>query len=80
MINVAGYNKKNKKGITYPTFLSSKRPVPHGPELPVPSPPDNLRDESECSSLQSHTEEMYFEPHQYDRPIDKFTQSELNVC
>jgi len=28
--------------------------------------------------LQSATEEMYFEPHQYDRPIDKFTQSELN--
>jgi hypothetical protein len=23
-------------------------------------------------------EKMYFEPHQYDRPIDKFTQSELN--
>jgi hypothetical protein len=21
---------------------------------------------------------MYFEPHQYDRPIDKFTQSDLN--
>jgi hypothetical protein len=21
---------------------------------------------------------MYFEPHQYDRPIDKFTKSELN--
>jgi hypothetical protein len=21
---------------------------------------------------------MYFEPYQYDRPIDKFTQSELN--
>jgi hypothetical protein len=21
---------------------------------------------------------MYFEPHQYDRPVDKFTQSELN--
>jgi hypothetical protein len=21
---------------------------------------------------------MYFEPHHYDRPIDKFTQSELN--
>jgi hypothetical protein len=21
---------------------------------------------------------MYFEPHQYDRPIDMFTQSELN--
>jgi hypothetical protein len=37
-----------------------------------------LSDESEISSLQSATEEMYFEPHQYDRPIDKFTQSELN--
>jgi len=37
-----------------------------------------LSDESESSSLQYATEEMYFEPHQYDRPIDKFTQSELN--
>jgi hypothetical protein len=37
-----------------------------------------LSDESESSSLQSATEEMYFEPHQYDRPMDKFTQSELN--
>jgi hypothetical protein len=33
-----------------------------------------LSDEFESSSLQSDTEE----PHQYDRPIDKFTQSELN--
>jgi hypothetical protein len=37
-----------------------------------------LGDESESSSLQSATEETYFEPHQYDRPVDKFTQSELN--
>jgi hypothetical protein len=78
MVNVAGYNKKNRKGITYPNLLSAIRPVPHGPDLPVPSPPDNVGDESENSSLQPHTEEMYFEPHQYDRPIDKFTQSELN--
>jgi len=47
-------------------------------ELPIRSPPDNLSDESESSSLQSTTEKMYCEPHQYDRPIDKFTQSELN--
>jgi hypothetical protein len=32
-----------------------------------------LSDEAKSSSLQSATEEMYFEPHQ-----DKFTQSELN--
>jgi hypothetical protein len=79
MVNVTGYNKKNEKGIKYPNLLSAIRPVPHGFDLPVPSPPVNLSDESESSSLQSHTEEMYFEPHQYDRPIDKFTQSELNV-
>jgi hypothetical protein len=78
MVNVAGYNKKNKKEITYPNLLSAIRPVPHGPDLPVHSPPDNLSGESESSSLQSHTEEMYFEPHQYDGPIDKFTRSELN--
>jgi hypothetical protein len=78
MVNVTGYNKKKKKGIKCPNLLSAIRPVPHGPDLPVPSPPDNLSDESEISSLQSDTEELYFEPHQYDRPIDKYTQSELN--
>jgi len=78
MVNVTGYNKKNKNGIKYQNLLSAVRPVPHGPDLPVPSPPGNLSHESESSSLQSATEEMYFEPHQYDRPIDKFTQSELN--
>jgi hypothetical protein len=79
MVNVTGYNKKKKKkGIKYPNLLSAIRPVPHGSDLPVPSLPDNLSDESESSFLQPHTEEMYFEPHQYDRPIHKFTQSELN--
>lgn len=70
--------RKTKKGIKYPNLLSAIRPVPHGPDLPVPSPPDNLSDESENSSLQSATGEMYFESHQNDRPIDKFTQTELN--
>jgi hypothetical protein len=51
MVNVTGYNKKNKKGIKYSNLLSAIRPVPHGPDLPVPSPPDNLSDESESSSL-----------------------------
>ena len=73
MVNVTGCNKKIKKGIKYPNLLSAIRPVPHGPDLP-----DNLSDESESSSLESATGEMYFEPHQYDRPIDKFTKSELS--
>jgi hypothetical protein len=78
MVNVTGYNKKNKKEIKYPNRLGAIRPVPHGPDLPVRSPPDSLSDESVSSSSQSATEEMYFEPHQCDRPTDKFTQSELN--
>ena len=72
MVNVTGYNNKNKKGIKYPNLLTAIRSVPHGPDLPVPSPPDNLSDESENSYLQSDTEEMYFELQKYDRPIDKF--------
>jgi hypothetical protein len=51
MVNVAGYNKKTKKGITYPNLLSAIRPVPNGPDLPVPSPPDNVGDESESSHI-----------------------------
>ena len=79
MVNVTGYNNKNKKGIKYPNLLSAIRRVPHGPDLSLrlPSAPNNLSDESESSSLQLHTEEMYFEPHEYDRPTDNLTQSEL---
>jgi hypothetical protein len=60
MVNVTGYSKKHKKGIKIPNLLSAIRLVPHRPDLPVPSPPDNLSDESESSSLQSATGEMYF--------------------
>ena len=80
MVSVTGCNKENKKGNKYPNLLSAIRRVPHGPDLSLrlPSAPNNLSDESESSSLQSDAEEMYFKPHQYDRPIDKFSQSELN--
>jgi hypothetical protein len=78
MVNVTGYIKNSKMKsnirISYQLYGS----VRHGPDLPVPSAHDNLRDESESSSLHSDAGEMHFEPHQYDRPIDKFTRSELN--
>ncbi|GFX68178.1 uncharacterized protein TNCV_4440011 [Trichonephila clavipes] len=36
-------NLKNRKDISYPTIIRSAiRPVPHGPDLPIPSPPDTL--------------------------------------
>ncbi|GFT39806.1 hypothetical protein TNCV_4869571 [Trichonephila clavipes] len=38
-----GFNLKNRKDISYPTIIRSAiRPVPHGPDLPIPSPPDTL--------------------------------------
>ncbi|GFW58762.1 uncharacterized protein TNCV_379451 [Trichonephila clavipes] len=41
--SVQGFNLKNRKDISYPTIIRSTiHPVPHGPDLPVPSPPDTL--------------------------------------
>ena len=42
MVNVAGYNKKNKKGIAYPNLLSAIRPVPHGPPRYLISPLNSI--------------------------------------
>ncbi|GFU03596.1 uncharacterized protein TNCV_2403081 [Trichonephila clavipes] len=40
---VQGFNLKNRKDISYSTIIRSAiRPVPHGPDLPIPSPPDTL--------------------------------------
>ncbi|GFV27638.1 uncharacterized protein TNCV_4181831 [Trichonephila clavipes] len=40
---VQGFNLKNRKDISYPTIIRPAiRPVPHGPDLPITSPPDNL--------------------------------------
>jgi len=38
MVNISGYNKKNKSNIIYPNLPSAIRPIPHDPELPVPVP------------------------------------------
>ncbi|KRY11471.1 hypothetical protein T12_10924 [Trichinella patagoniensis] len=39
--NVGGYNAKNRKYISYPNLPSAlcTWPVPHGPDVPIPSPP-----------------------------------------
>lgn len=47
-------NMKNKKYISYPNIQSAIRPVPHGAELPVPTPPLSLND-------MSHSEIGYLE-------------------
>ncbi|KAJ8665509.1 hypothetical protein QAD02_007171 [Eretmocerus hayati] len=36
---IEGYNRKNRKSIIYPECRSSRRPVPHTPNLPIPPTP-----------------------------------------
>ena len=42
MINLKGINHKNKHHIQYPNVHSAIRPIPHGPDLPVPEPGGNM--------------------------------------
>ncbi|GBM40794.1 hypothetical protein AVEN_80802-1 [Araneus ventricosus] len=42
-LNVHVFNAKNRKGIIYPNIPSAMRPVPHGPGIPIPKPPEKLK-------------------------------------
>ena len=42
MITLKGINCKNKHHVKYPDVPSAIRLIPHGPDLPVPEPDDNL--------------------------------------
>ena len=46
---ISGVNRKNKQHAKYPDVPSATKPVPHGPGIPVPEPPETIR-EMECSS------------------------------
>ena len=80
--NVQGFNLKNKKDISYPNIQSAIRPIPHGPGVPIPSPPDSLEDildDHEILAQQGDSEEDSdcYDPGTTD-PIP-FSQSELNA-
>ncbi|GFU82192.1 hypothetical protein TNCV_4466431 [Trichonephila clavipes] len=60
--NVQGFNLKNRKDISYPTIIRSAiRPVPHGPDLPITSPPDTrdniLDDLDQLSHISSDSDD-----------------------
>lgn len=51
--------KRSKKGIEYPNLSSAIRSVPHGPDIPLPTPPTTLSDaEWERSATSSSSNEM----------------------
>ncbi|GFV15381.1 uncharacterized protein TNCV_4834081 [Trichonephila clavipes] len=75
-----GFNLKNRKDIAYPTIIRSAiRLVPHGPDLPIPSPPDTLDnildDLDQISHISSDSDDGY-DPGTNDPEL--FSQSDLN--
>ncbi|GFV33066.1 uncharacterized protein TNCV_250701 [Trichonephila clavipes] len=74
------FNLKNRKGISYPTIIRSAiRPVPHGPDLPIPSSLDTLGnildDLGQISHISSDSDDGY-DPDTNDPEL--FYQSDLN--
>ena len=50
MTNLQGINRKNKHCVQYTDIPSAIRPVPHGPNLPVPNPDVDIESSSESKS------------------------------
>lgn len=75
-----GYNSKNKQNISYPDLPSARRPVPHGPDLPVPVPitfVEVLSSDEEDTYSPDEDEDEYRPDEDSDEPLH-FNQSELN--
>ncbi|GFX82373.1 uncharacterized protein TNCV_2870541 [Trichonephila clavipes] len=78
--SVQGFYLKNRNDISYPTIIRSAiRPVPHGPDLPIPSPPDTLDnilvDLEQISYISSDSDGGYYSG---TNDPDLFSQSDLN--
>ena len=50
LTNIKGFSRKNKSKIVYPNCNSALKPVPHGNDLPVPSPPSPEKQSEESST------------------------------
>ena len=80
-INVQGYNISNKKDIVYPDLPSARRPVVHGPDLPVPTPPashESLFTSSSSTETEGERHDEIYEPASGDSTPQLFRQDKLN--
>ena len=73
LTNQKGINCKNKHHVQYPDVPSAIKPVPHGPDLPVPEPDVTM----ESSDMTGTAECGAYKPEVDDRPVP-LTQAELN--
>ncbi|KAK3889696.1 hypothetical protein Pcinc_006262 [Petrolisthes cinctipes] len=79
MINLQGINRKNKHLVQYPEVPPAIKPVPHGPEVPIPEPDVIMEASSntEFSDATNSDESGAYKPVDDDQPMP-LTQAELN--
>lgn len=77
MPKVSGFIKKNKDSIAYPNLMSAMRPVPHGPDIPLPSPPTSLPDSEASSNSENEQVDMDYTPATEAVRPELFNQAEL---
>ena len=77
--NLQAINRKNKHCVQYPDVPSAIRPVPHGPDLPVPEPDVAIESSSEPESdnTADREEDEEYMPEENDKPVP-LTQADLN--
>jgi hypothetical protein len=79
MTNLEGINRKNKQHVKYPDVPSAIKPVPHGPEVPIPVPPSSLDSSSDsCEDMDVMDKSATYEPTAGTHESKPFNQAELN--
>ena len=86
LVNVRGFNKKNKQHLQYPNIHSAMRPIPHSDEVPISTFtkfPDIDEDQFRSSTSSSNSDDDYekediaHKAWNADR-VSLYSQSELN--
>lgn len=79
MTNLDGINRNNKQHVKYPSVPSAIKPVPHGTEIPIPTPPDNFDSSSDSYEEMSVMDESAtYEPVADLTQAKPLNQAELN--
>jgi hypothetical protein len=80
MVNIKGINHKNKHHVKYPDVPSAIKPVPHGPGIPIPTPPQNCRDllSDSDDEIEDGDKSGNYQPTIETRQPKFLTQAELN--
>ena len=59
ILNGKGFNAKNKNQLVYPDLESTRRPVWHGPHVPVPVLPYNIEIINSDTTSDEESEDCY---------------------